>query len=285
MAATAQVRADTLTLPEIAFGPHRLSRLIAGANTINGGSHLSRFLNLQMKRYFSPDQVMSFLADCQAQGISAWQSSPANLALYQRHREEGGQLQYISLAREDPDDPGVLERLAGAGTIAVAHHGEVTDVMFKSGEIERMAPFLSRIRDTGMMVGVSTHIPDVVDYVESRGWDVDFYMTCVYERHRTREELKATLGYVPVPVREVYLEEDPPRMWKAMRQTERPCLAFKILAAGRLCDRQEWVEQAFADTFEQIKAHNAAIVGMYPEYEDQIRMNVDYVRRYGQMDR
>jgi hypothetical protein len=131
------------------------------------------------------------------------------------------------------------------------------------------------------MVGVSTHIPDVVDHIITEGWDVDFFMGCVYERHRTREELKNLLGDVPIPVREVYLESDPPKMFNVMRQTEKPCLAFKILAAGRLCDRQEWVENAFASTFHQIKPNDAVIVGMYPEYEDQVVLNAAYVRRFG----
>jgi len=120
-----------------------------------------------------------------------------------------------------------------------------------------------------------------VDHVVSEDWDVDFFMCCVYERHRTREELLARLGDVPIPVREVYLEGDPPRMFRAMRQTDKPCLAFKILAAGRLCDKQEWVEEAFASTFRQIKPNDAVIVGMYPEYEDQPAINAQYVCKYG----
>ena len=85
-----------------------------------------------------------------------------------------------------------------------------------------------------MLVGVSTHMPAVVDAIESKGWDLDYYMTCVYERHRSEEELEKLLGQVPLPVGEVYLKSDPPRMFKAIRQTKRTCLAFKILAAGRL---------------------------------------------------
>ncbi|MFH1085794.1 MAG: hypothetical protein V1772_08550 [Chloroflexota bacterium] len=275
-------RAADIPMPTIAFGPYRLSRLIAGANTINGGSHLSRFVNMQMKRYFAPERVLQFLADCEAAGINAWQSGPgSNLDLYRQHRERGGGLHYISLGHDDPQDPQMLASIVAAGAIAVAHHGEVTDRMFKRGEIAQMADWLRRARDTGLLVGVSTHMPAVVDYVESAGWDVDFYMTCVYERHRTRDELKALLGYVPLPEREVYLEEDPPRMWQAMRQTARPCLAFKILAAGRLCDRAERVEQAFEQTFGAIKSNDAVIVGMYPEYEDQVALNAAYTRRFG----
>ncbi len=271
----------TSLLPQIAFGPHRVSRLIVGANTLNGGSHLSRFVNEQMRRYFTPERVQVHLRDCERAGINTFQSSPGDLERYREHRRQGGQMHFISLAHDDPKDPDVIARLAAAGTIAIAHHGEVTDQLFKRGEIERVRDFLKRVRDAGVMAGVSTHMPAVVDHLESRGWEVDFYMTCVYERHRTREELKALLGYVPIPRAEVYLEEDPPRMWQAMRATPKPCLAFKILAAGRLCERQEWVEQAFAETFRHIKANDAVIVGMYPEYEDQVALNAGYVRRYG----
>jgi hypothetical protein len=274
-------------LPTVALGPHRVSRLIVGANTINGGSHLSRFVNQQMKRYFTPERVMEHLAQCQALGLNTWQSGPQNLDLYERYREEGGDLQYISLAKDDPKDPDAIERivkrLVEAGAMAIVHHGEVTDRLFKSGQIDEVHEFVKKMRDTGLLVGVSTHMPAVVDHVVSQGWDVDLFMTCVYERHRTREELKALLGHVPIPIKEVYLEEDPPRMFQAMRQTDKPCLAFKILAAGRVCDKPETVEQAFRDTFRQIKPTDAVIVGMYPEYEDQVRINADHVRRFSDL--
>ena len=272
---------NSVQMPQIAFGAYSLSRLILGANPINGGSHLSRFVNLQMKRYFSAEQVQQTLSHCEELGINTWQSGPGNLAAYLDHRKQGGQMHYISLAQPNLERPDQLAWLADAGVIGIAHHGERTDVLWKQGEIEQVRTYCKQIRDAGVMVGISTHIPDVVDHVVSEDWDVDFFMCCVYERHRTREELLARLGDVPIPVREVYLEGDPPRMFKAMRQTDKPCLAFKILAAGRLCDKQEWVEEAFASTFRQIKPNDAVIVGMYPEYEDQPAINAQYVCKYG----
>lgn len=269
-----------LALPTIPFGDYTLSRLIVGANPINGGSHLSRFVNMQMKRYFTLERILAMLHDCEAQGVNAWQSGPVNLDAYHTYLEQGGQMHYIALSSASERDPDVLERLVAGGTLGVAHHGEVTDVLWKEGRIEEAREYCKRIRDAGVMVGVSTHIPDVVDYIVSTGWDVDFFMCCVYERHRTREELQALLGDVPIPVKEVYLENDPPRMFKVMRQAAQPCLAFKILAAGRLCDRQAWVETAFESTFRQIKPNDAVIVGMYPEYEDQPVLNAEYVRRF-----
>ena len=277
--------ATSVEMPCIAFGPHSLSRLILGANPINGGSHLSRFVNQQMKRYFTRERVLALLDQCTSLGINTWQSGPGNLDLYRAFGEAGGEMHYISLAQEDERNPGMLERVVDAGAVGVAHHGEVTDVLWRRGEINQVREYCRRIRDTGRMVGVSTHIPGVVEHIVEGDWDVDFFMCCVYERHRSRDDLRARLGDVPVPVGEVYLEGDPPRMYAAMRATDKPCLAFKILAAGRLCDRQEWVEQAFEATFRQMKANDAVIVGMYPEYEDQAGINAAYVRRFSSLSR
>ena len=276
-------------LPQIQFGAYSLSRLILGANPIHGGSHLSRFVNNQMKRYFSPEQVQRLLAQCVEAGINTWQSGPGNhLAAYQTFladAPEGTQLHYIALASDSADYPAMLDDLVAGGTIGVAHHGEVTDVFWREGRMDQVLEYCKKIRDAGVMVGISTHIPDVVDFVVSEGWDVDFFMCCVYERHRTREQLLDLLGHVPLPLKEVYLESDPPRMYKAMQGTDKPCLAFKILAAGRLCDQQEWVEAAFEDAFRQMKPNDAVIVGMYPEYEDQVALNAAYVRRFSALSK
>ncbi len=267
-------------MPNISFGPYSLSRLVLGANPINAGSHLSRFVDMQMQRFFTEERVLELLWHCQHLGINTWQSSPMNLDIYQKFQEQGGQMHYISLVHNDPDDSQMLESVVAAGAIAGAHHGEFTDRLWKSGKVDAVREYCKRIRDAGLMVGVSTHIPDVVDHIISQDWDIDFLMCCVYERHRTREELQTLLGEVPIRIPEVYLESDPARMFKAMRQTDKPCLAFKILAAGRLCERQETVEQAFRSTFEQMKPTDAVIVGIYPEYEDQATINAEYVRRF-----
>jgi hypothetical protein len=236
------------------------------------------FVNSEMRQYYTPEQILKTLRRCQEVGINCWQSGGDNYKLYRRFVDEGGRLHYISLG---DGDPSFIETLAGAGCIAIAHHGETTDVMFKEGRLEEMHDYLKRVRDAGLMVGVSTHMPAVVDEVESKGWDVDFYMTCVYERHRSAAELEALLGQAPIPVGEVYLPNDPPRMFAAMRRTARPCLAFKILAAGRLSGSGERVERAFRETYESIKPGDAAIVGIYDRYSDQSAENAEFVRRFG----
>jgi hypothetical protein len=232
-----------------------------------------------MKEYYSPEQILKTLRRCQEVGINGWQSSGGNVDLYQRFRQEGGQMHYMSIEAQRDDDSN-LQRLADVGAIACAHHGEVTDRLFKDGKIDQVHDFLKKIRDHGLLVGVSTHMPDVVDTIESKGWDLDYYMTCIYERHRSAEDLEALLGQAPIPVGEVYLPKDPPRMFKAIQATRRPCLAFKILAAGRLSDRRNWVEQAFRDTYASIKPTDSVIIGIYDEYSDQPADNAAMCRKF-----
>jgi hypothetical protein len=269
---------DDQTLPQIRLGSHSISRVICGANCFNGGSHLSVFVNRAMKEYYSEEQVFQTLKRCEQVGINCWQAGVGNIEMYRRFVDRGLRQHYIAIAAGDASN---VTKLAAGGCVAIAHHGEVTDRLFKSGQLDRAREFLKRVRDAGLVVGVSTHMPDVVDAIESDDWDIDYYMTCVYERHRSKEDLESLLGQAPIPVGEVYLPNDPPRMFQAVRQTRRPCLAFKILAAGRLSDRQHWVEQAFQDTFAAIKPTDGVIVGIYDRYSDQPAENAEYARRFG----
>ncbi len=275
---TSAISVDEQTLPQIRLGPHSISRLICGANCFNGGSHLSVFVNHAMKEYYTEDQVFKTLQRCQEVGINCWQSGLGSIEQYQRFVDQGLRMRYIAIAAGDSSG---IEKLASGGCIAIAHHGEVTDRLFKNGELHKAQDYTKRVRDAGLAVGVSTHMPDVVDWVESKGWDVDYYMTCIYERHRSKEALEQLLGQAPIPVGEVYLPLDPPRMFKAVRQTKKPCLAFKILAAGRLSDRKHLVEGAFRDTFASIKPIDGTIVGIYDRYSDQPAENAAFVKRFG----
>ncbi len=263
-------------LPQIAFGKHHISRLVCGSNPFNGGSHLSGFVNREMKSYYTPEQILKTLRRCEEVGITCWQSGAGNSELYRRYVDQGGTMQYVVIE----SNPKQIAALVQAGAIGVAHHGEATDSLFKRGQIDKVADFVKRVKDAGLMAGVSTHMPAVVDTIESKGWDLDYYMTCVYERHRTKEELEKLLGQAPLPIGEVYLSQDPPRMYKAVRHTKRPCLAFKILAAGRLSDRREWVEEAFQQAFQSIKPGDGVIVGIYDRYTDQPGDNAALTRRF-----
>ena len=126
---------------------------------------------------------------------------------------------------------------------------------------------------------MSTHNPDNLARAEDADWETDFYMACFYNKNFDRNEVRAKLGDAPVD--ELYLEGHPQVTTRRMRQTKKPCLGFKILAAGRLCKNRAMVEKAFAFAFDNIKPTDAVIVGMFPILSDQVQEDADFARKYG----
>jgi hypothetical protein len=267
---------DAAKMPHVKLGKHSISRLIVGCHDIDAGTHLGPIHNCEAREYYTLEQSVKTLRHCEEVGINAWQSHQCGrlLEIFQAVRKAGGTMVMVGLAGYQEE----IKPMAKIdGLIAVAHHGELTDRLFKAGKLDLIHDCLKRIRDAGLAVGVSTHMPAVVDTIESKGWDVDYYQTCVYERNRSAEELKNYLGHVPVYPGEVYLRDDPSRMFKVIQQTKRTCLAFKILAGGRRYD----VEQAFRETFAGIKPTDAVVVGIYDRFSDQAGQNASLARRFG----
>jgi hypothetical protein len=144
--------------------------------------------------------------------------------------------------------------------------------------MDTVKEWCKKVRDLGSLVGVGTHKPEVIAYVEEKGWDVDFYAGCVYNRTRSTEEWKQTLnGEIQEMQGETYLKGDPARMYKVMRQTKKPCFAFKIFAASRISDRG--IEPALRTAFASIKPIDGVFVGVWPYRKDEVRENAELVAK------
>jgi len=279
-AALAVAAAPAPLLPTIRLGKYEVTRLILGANPFYGFSHFNRLFDQHMLEWCTPENVWKTVRACEENGINTWQLSDARRGLedIRRYREQGGKIQWILLSsRRMEEDLSLIPKIAALGPIGIVHHGGTTDRRWRAGEQDKIKEFLKAVRDSGVLVGLSTHNPLVLEEVQSQGWDVDFFMTCVYRVTRTDAELVNLLGQRPLG--EVYLPQDPPRMYRAVRQTRKPCLAFKILAAGRLTDTPQAIDRAFQLAFDSIKPTDGVIVGMYPRYSDQVRDNAERVRR------
>ena len=135
------------TLPQIRFGRHTISRLICGANPFNAGSHLSVFFNQELRRYYTPDQVLKTLHRCEEVGITCWQSTSGNLDWHRRLIDEGGRMQFLALETADSKK---IPDLVKGGCLGIAHHGEFTDRLFKEGRIDELRDTLKRFRDSGL---------------------------------------------------------------------------------------------------------------------------------------
>jgi hypothetical protein len=231
-----------------------------------------------MADWNTPDRICQTLFQCQQNGINAYQYAHRENPVkdMELFRSRGGNMHLIAT---DPTMSSVEEVVRTSKAMALYHHGEVTDRLFRAGQLDKVQEYTKRVRQAGVRVGIGTHKPEVVEYVEERGWDVDFYLLCAYNRTRTPEEIRKLLGVLPVPAQELYLETDPPRAYAVARKTQKTCFLFKILAAGRVVRTPADVDKAFADAFANIKPQDCIVVGMFPRFEDQIKDNCDRVRR------
>lgn len=269
-------------IPTVKVGRFEVTRLIIGSNPFYGYSHFNRLYDEHMKEWHSQERVLEVLRRCERGGINTWQLSLAGrpLADLKRYKAEGGPMNWLTLADASlGEDAARMQELRALEPLGIVHHGGRTDARFARGEMAVVEEFLKRVRDLGVMAGLSTHNPAVIDYVEGRGWNVDFYMTCFYRVTRSLAEVRQMLGEAPLG--EVYLEKDPERMTRMIRQTRKTCFAFKILAAGRSADSPQQVERAFRFAYENIKPQDCVIVGMYPRFRDEITQNTDLARRFG----
>jgi hypothetical protein len=269
-------------LPTINLGEHRITRLIVGSNPISGYSYMGPILDEHMKEYFTPKRIVEFLLTCEHRGINTHQFSHPEkmIGIFRELRDAGSKMKLICLHAGGPEYMPVERVVRDTQPIAIAHHGGVTDRLFRAGKSSQVHDFVKRVHDAGVLAGVSAHNPDCIKRIADEGWPVDFFMTCFYYLTRTQEELEKMPPVVTAEVSYSFFASDPMAMTKVVRQVDQPCLGFKILAAGRMCNKADKVEAAFKFAFENLKPTDGVIVGIYPRYHDQISQNAEYTRKF-----
>ena len=268
------------TLPTIRLGKHQVSRLIIGGNPIYGHSHFNRHFSRHMTDWHTPERVLELLRRCEQVGINTWQNSYAErtLADLDRYRQAGGRMNWLCLGKPDWDQhPERIDAAARRKPIGIAPHGALAERLHRQGRTKVLRDLLRRIRDRGVLVGLSAHNPAVLQLAEEQKWDVDYYMCCLYYLTRPRDEFRKILGK-DLPLGEIYLPSDPPQMFKVIQATRKPCLVYKVLAAGRRINTPAEVRTSFETALRNIKPTDALIVGMYQQFGDQVGENAALMR-------
>jgi hypothetical protein len=271
------ILASAIQVPKIKFFHAEISRMVLGVNPFYGYAHYNNNFAVTMKDWYTADRVCEVMHQCTRFGINAFNyvSLDRGPRDWARFQAEGGKMHLIPQVVAGDDAAAMVRDLQ---PLALQRQGEVVDKAWQNGQMSTVREWCKRVRDLGVLVGVGTHKPEVIAHIESENWDVDFYAGCVYNRTRTPEEWKSVLhGEMMEMAGDIYLQSDPPRMYKVMRQTSKPCFAFKILAAGRIPDRG--IEQAFRTAFESIKPNDGVYVGMFPRTRDEVRENATIVHR------
>ena len=269
----------TALLPTVDFCGTELSRLIIGGNPIRGNSHISPELNEEMRDYHTVENAVRTLLHAEECGINTMQSRADDIIyeMLDAYREAGGTMHWLAqTASEKPDPFANIRDIAARDAWGIYWHGSMTDRLWKSGEIDKAEEYLKAMRDQGVKVGIACHMPEVLRYIEDAGWDLDFYMVCFYNIAKIdRQSILVSGGKM---VEEPFDDPDRDIACQFARHTDKPCIAYKILAASRKCSSDEDVRGAFQYAFDNIKAGDIVNVGMFQKHTDQIAMNTQLVR-------
>jgi hypothetical protein len=265
-------------VPKMKFLQAEVSRIVLGVNPFCGFAHFNNNFAGAMKDWYTQDRVCGVMHQAVRFGINAFNYAPYEPFpnYWDCFLSEGGKMHLIMQIPRLDEIEASAKRLH---PMAMHIQGETVDRAFQEHKMGPIHDACKRVRDLGVIVGVGTHKPEVISYVEEQGWDVDFYAGCVYNRTRSNDEWKKVLNGELVEMdREIYVRSDPPRMYSVMRQTNKPCFAFKVLAAGRIQDSAA-VEGAFRTAFASLKPIDGIFVGVFPRAKDEVRENAEIVHR------
>ena len=266
-------------LPTVKLCDKEITRLVCGGNPLSGFSHVSEALDREMIAYYDMPAIQALLDECWRQGVNTFQSrgDRHQMRAYLEHRQRGGRMQWLAqTASEFADVKANIAEIAQYEPTAIYHHGTHTDNSWHAGAIDQVHDLVKAIHDRGLPAGIGSHIPEVIEYAEEKGWETDFYMCCFYNLAR---------GYKSAPAVEQnayandrFPAEDPVRMTGVMRQVDKPCIGFKVLAASRHCDTPEALREAFRFALENMKPGDMMSVGMFQKHTNQVAENAALVR-------
>jgi hypothetical protein len=279
-------------LPTVRLGDHTVTRLIVGSNPLYGYSHFNRQYDQHMLEWFTDERIVQLLRDCEQAGINTWQASfnHSMARQFPKLRDAGCKIQFVCLAASWHFDPKLprtpdavvtgtikcAQAAAKYNPVGIAFHGWATDMLFRAGKIDMLGSYVKAVNDLGIPAGISTHNPEILEVLEEKNFGNQFYMASLHYLSRRPEDWKRDIGTEPVG--ELYIAGDPPKMCAAVRKVSKPCLVYKVLAAGRKCGTPTEIRAAFEFAYGNIKPADACIVGLYPRYSDQVAEDTSMVR-------
>jgi hypothetical protein len=234
-----------------------VSRLVIGSNWLMGYSHQSAAKDRWIRQYMTLERIVAVLKAFIGQGVNCILSGTVPLmheAMHVAEEETGVKLHWMCTPNgEHVQDlmPGIEQCAEWGATFCMPHqHWTDGNMVVNEQRIIGLEQVTQRIRELGMIPGLSTHRPETVVVCDRAGYDVASYI-----------QIYNALGFL------CQIETD----WiaKVINGTTKPVVCIKPLAAGRLMP-----ETGLSFVFNSIKANDLVSIGcMSPdEAEADIRI-------------
>lgn len=238
-------------LPTVDFCGLQVTRLIIGANPFAGFSHQSAERNQEMLAYYTPGRIRETWDRALEAGINTMISNnetPHVVKTVEQYLREGGRLQWITQVshRTYPSMEASVDAAVRIGARALYFHGGLVDDLYAARDTETLRRWVLHARSHGLPVGVAGHAPDAHRWVRDLDL-VDFHAVCFFN-----------CGSLHSGKGEKFHLADVPEAARCIREIEKPCIAYKIMGAGRID-----ALMAFEYAFQNIKDTDVVNVGMH----------------------
>lgn len=216
--------------PRTVVGGVSLPRMIIGCNWISGFSHKSAAGDTMIRcEHRAPESAAEIFTEFLESGIDAVLGlfeidKNLRTAVDIAQAKTGKEMILIDEPIINVDDSALarheaeleIRKCAARGAkFCLPLHSCVEQLVNKNTEtIDRLPDYLSMIRDAGMIPGLSAHMPEVIQYADRNGYDVETYI-----------QIFNCLGFLM----QVEIES----VARIIHAAKKPVIAIKPCAAGR----------------------------------------------------
>lgn len=255
-------------LPTVDFCGMTLTRMLIGANPFAGFSHQSSERSEAMKRYHTPDRILETWDRAWRAGINTFVTNNETehvIKTVATYRAMKGPMQWLAQVsyRTLGSMENAIDQVAAMGCRAMYVHGALTDTLYEKKDAASLRAWVAYARAKGLPVGVAAHA------VEAHAWVhelelVDFHVVPLFN-----------CGSVHTTGGDRFQLDDVFRATELIRSLPKPCIAYKILGAGRL-DAAMAIDYALR----HIKAGDVINVGINrQDRDDMVEYDVSLVER------
>ncbi|OGV83163.1 MAG: hypothetical protein A3K19_06695 [Lentisphaerae bacterium RIFOXYB12_FULL_65_16] len=255
-------------LPTVDFCGLTVTRLILGANPFGGYSHQNPQRDQEMKSYYTVERIKETWGRAEAAGLNTVitnNETPHVLQAVREYLSAGGPLQWIAQISGSnyPSMHKAIDTAVEIGCKAFYFHGGLTDKLFGEKDDKTLRDWVKHARQHGVPVGVAGHAPETHDWIDSLNL-VDFHVVCFFNCG----SLHSGKGHK-------FKLADMARAAECARRIRKPCIAYKIMGAGRID-----AGMAFEYAFENIKPTDVVNVGMHRgDKDNMVEENVALVKK------
>jgi len=254
-------------LPCVEFCGLKVTRLVLGANPFAGYSHQGRQRDQEMLTYHTVARIRETWERAEAAGINTMvtnNTSPNVVQAVREYRAAGGALQWIAQIAFRPGQSmeAAIDEAVAIGCRAMYFHGGLVDEAYQRKDEAKVRGWCDRARSLGVPAGVAGHAPEVHRWVDQLGV-ADFHAVCFFN-----------CGSLHAGKGDKFRLSDVAPATACIRSIRKPCIAYKIMGAGRMDPRM-----AFEYAFENIKPTDVANVGVHRADKDgMVEENAALVR-------